>query len=105
VVPDRVAKFLTENSSLIMLGMGAGKYADAQYLFTEDVCGYGKNHKPRHGKIYRNLGPEQNRIQDERIAAFKDYKAEVASGAYPAPEHLVPIKDDEFDAFLKSVKK
>jgi 3-methyl-2-oxobutanoate hydroxymethyltransferase len=104
VVPDRIAQFLSENSSIIMLGMGAGKYADAQYLFTEDVCGYGKNHKPRHGKVYRQLGPELERIQAERIAAFKAYKADVDSGAYPASEHVVPIKDDEFSAFLKSVQ-
>ncbi|MGV8989608.1 MAG: 3-methyl-2-oxobutanoate hydroxymethyltransferase [Cypionkella sp.] len=58
VVPDRVAKMRTENSSLVMLGMGAEKCADAQYMFTEDVCGYGKSHKPRHGNVYRNLGPE-----------------------------------------------
>jgi len=104
VVPDRVAKFLTENSSLVMLGMGAGKYADAQYLFTEDVCGYGVNHKPRHGKIYRNFAPELQRLQNERIAAFKEFKANVDSSGYPAPEHAVPIKDGEFESFLKAVK-
>jgi 3-methyl-2-oxobutanoate hydroxymethyltransferase len=104
VVPDRVAKFLSKNSSLVMLGMGAGKYADAQYLFTEDVCGYGKNHRPRHGKVYRNFGPELERLQNERIAAFKEYKADVDSGSYPSAEHTVLIKDDEFDAFLKATK-
>lgn len=104
VVPDRVGKFLSENSSLVMLGMGAGKYADAQYLFTEDVCGYGQNHKPRHGKVYRNLGPELERLQNERIAAFKEFKADVDAGGYPAAEHSVPIKDEAFEAFLKSVE-
>jgi len=105
VVPDRVAKFLTENSSLIMLGMGAGKHADAQYLFTEDVCGYGVNHKPRHGKVYRELGPELQRIQNERVAAFKEFNADVVGGGYPGPEHTVPVSDDEFEAFLKAVEK
>ena len=89
---------------VIMLGMGAGKHADAQYLFTEDVCGYGKNHKPRHGKVYRNFAPELERLQNERIAAFKEYKAEVDSGAYPEPEHVVPIQDSEFDAFLSQAE-
>ena len=60
--PTASAKYLSENSSLIMLGMGAGKYADAQYLFTEDICGYGRNHKPRHGKAYRNFAPEFERL-------------------------------------------
>jgi 3-methyl-2-oxobutanoate hydroxymethyltransferase len=104
VVPDRVAKFLTENSSLVMLGMGAGKYADAQYLFTEDVCGYGKNHKPRHGKIYRNFAPQLEQLQQERIAAFSEFKADVGSGSYPAAEHTVPIAQSEFDAFLTAAK-
>ena len=105
VVPDRIGKFLTENSSIIMLGMGAGKYADAQYLFTEDVCGYDKNHKPRHGKVYRHLGPKMEQLQNERIAAFEDYKADVENGGYPAAEHSVPIKDEEYEAFLKTIKE
>ena len=85
----KISKFLTENSSLIMLGMGAGQHADAQYLFTEDVCGYGKNHKPRHGKMYRNFAPELERLQSERIAAFKEFKADVDQGGYPGAEHSV----------------
>lgn len=104
VVPDRVAKFLTENSALVMLGMGAGRYADAQYLFTEDVCGYGRNHKPRHGKVYRNFAPELERLQAERIAAFREFRAEVDEGSYPAPEHIVPIGDAEFEAFLEAAR-
>ena len=103
VVPDRVAKHLTENTGLIMLGMGAGRYADAQYLFTEDVCGYGANHKPRHGKVYAALGAKMRELQAARIQAFRDYKADVDSGGYPAAEHSVPIRDDEFDAFLKAI--
>lgn len=104
VVPDRVAKFLSENSSLVMLGMGAGEYTDAQYLFTEDVCGYGKNRKPRHGKVYRNLAPDLARLQSERIAAFRAFKADVETGEYPAEDHTVSIKDEEFAAFMKRVE-
>lgn len=104
VVPARVARFLSENSSLVMLGMGAGKYADAQYLFTEDVCGYGNNHKPRHGKVYRRFAPELERLQQERVAAFKEFKADVAAGGYPAAEHSISLNDDEFDAFVKAVE-
>lgn len=100
VVPDRVAQFLTENSSLVMLGMGAGKHADAQYLFTEDICGYGKNHKPRHGKVYRNFAPELARLQTERIAAMKAFKADIESGGYPTADHSVSINDEDFAAFV-----
>lgn len=44
------------------------------------------------------------RIQNERIAAFRDYRADVIGGGYPAAEHTVPIKDEEFDAFVKLTK-
>ncbi|MCG6883597.1 MAG: 3-methyl-2-oxobutanoate hydroxymethyltransferase [Silicimonas sp.] len=103
VVPARVAKFLTENSSLIMLGMGAGKYTDAQYLFTEDICGYGVNHKPRHGKVYAELGPKLKAIQDERVSAMKAFKSDVDAGGYPEAGHTIPIKDDEFVTFMQKV--
>ena len=100
VVPDRVAAEITKRTSLIMLGMGAGPAADAQYLFSEDVLGHTAEHKPRHAKTYRNFAAEYERLQNERIAAFKEFIADVNSGAYPAAEHVVPIRDEEFARFM-----
>ncbi|MEZ4726248.1 MAG: 3-methyl-2-oxobutanoate hydroxymethyltransferase [Caldilineaceae bacterium] len=103
VVPDRVAKYIAENTSVLMLGMGAGPWADAQYLFAEDVLGYNLGHKPRHAKSYRNFAAEYARLQQERIAAFREFIDDVKDAVYPAPEHVVPIKDEEFDAFVAQV--
>ncbi len=103
VVPDRVATEISKRTSLVMLSMGAGPGGDAQYLFAEDVLGYTRGHKPRHAKQYRNFRSEYERLQQERVAAFKEFKADVDSGAYPAPEHLVPIADKEFAEFLKQL--
>jgi len=99
VVPDRVAEFISQNTTMLMLGMGAGSGADAQYLFTEDVLGHTDGHKPRHAKTYRNFAAEFARLQQERIAAFKEFVADVNSGAYPQPQHSVPINDAQFDSF------
>ena len=104
VVPDRVALEISKRTNLVLLGMGAGPYADAQYLFAEDVLGYTRGHKPRHAKTYRDFRSEMDRLQAERIAAFSEFKADVDTGAYPAPEHSVTIKDDEFDAFLSGLE-
>ncbi len=103
VVPDRVAAEISKRTKLMMLGMGAGPYADAQYLFAEDVLGYTRGHKPRHARTYRNFRAELDRLQGERIAAFTEFNADVASGAYPAPSHIVPIADAEFESFLKAL--
>lgn len=104
VVPDRVALEISKRTNLVLLGMGAGPYADAQYLFAEDVLGYTRGHKPRHAKTYRDFRSELDRLQAERIAAFAEFKADVDSGAYPAAEHSVTIKDDEFDTFVRGLK-
>ena len=100
VVPDRVALEISKRTNLVLLGMGAGPYADAQYLFAEDVLGYTRGHKPRHAKTYRDFRSEMDRLQVERIAAFAEFKADVDTGAYPAADHSVTMKDDEYQAFL-----
>ena len=100
VVPDRVALEISKRTNLVLLGMGAGPYADAQYLFAEDVLGYTRGHKPRHAKTYRDFRSEMDRLQAERIAAFAEFKADVDTGAYPAADHSVTMKDDEYQAFL-----
>lgn len=103
VVPDRVGAEIARRSPLVFLGMGAGGGADAQYLFAEDVLGTGVARRPRHAKRYRDFAAEYARLQAERIAAFGEFKADVASGAYPAAEHVVPIADAEFADFLAAL--
>lgn len=100
VVPDRVAAEISKRTPLVILGMGAGSGADAQYLFAEDVLGYTRGHKPRHAKTYRDFAAEYARLQKERVAAFSEFRADVNAGAYPAPEHQVAIDDVEFERFL-----
>lgn len=103
VVPDRVALELSKRTNLVLLGMGAGPYADAQYLFAEDVLGYTRGHKPRHAKTYRDFRSEMDRLQAERIAAFAEFKADVDTGVYPTADHAVTMKDDEYQAFLSGL--
>lgn len=103
VVPDRVGEYISQNTSMIMLGMGAGPGADAQYLFAEDVLGHTDGHKPRHAKTYRNFAAEYSRLQQERIAAFREFIADVYTGIYPQPQHNVAIADGEFEAFIAGI--
>jgi 3-methyl-2-oxobutanoate hydroxymethyltransferase len=99
VVPDRLGEIISRNTPMIMLGMGAGPGADAQYLFAEDVLGCTDGHRPRHAKTYRNFAAEYARLQAERIAAFREFIADVNTGAYPQTQHNVPMQDVEFEAF------
>ena len=103
VVPAAIGKELSRRSTLVTFGMGAGGGTDAQYLFAEDVLGYTRGHKPRHAKTYRNFAAEYERLQRERISAFAEFAADVASGDYPAPHHDVGIPEAELASFLRSL--
>jgi 3-methyl-2-oxobutanoate hydroxymethyltransferase len=100
VVPDRLGALISANTPMIMLGMGAGPGADAQYLFAEDVLGCTDGHKPRHAKTYRNFATEYARLQQERIGAFREFIADVNTGAYPQPAHNVQMADADYASFV-----
>ncbi len=104
VVPEGVASEIARHTSLILLSMGAGAGTDAQYLFAEDVLGYTRGHCPRHAKVYRNFRAEFDQLQQERIAAFREFRRDVETGTFPEPKHLVSIADDEFAAFLEGLR-
>ncbi len=99
VVPEALGAFISANTPMLMLGMGAGAGADAQYLFAEDVLGYTTGHRPRHAKVYRDFAAEHARLQQERIAAFREFRADVDQARYPEPRHVVPMDEDEFRVF------
>ncbi|PBB97729.1 3-methyl-2-oxobutanoate hydroxymethyltransferase [Mesorhizobium sp. WSM3862] len=105
VVPASVASAISRRTPLIMISMGAGAGCDAQYLFAEDVLGSNRGHYPRHAKRYRDFAAEFDRLQSERIAAFREYADDIQSGAYPEPRHMVETDAYEmrkFEAFLAS---
>jgi len=105
VVPVEVADEISRRTSLFMISMGAGTGCDAQYLFAEDVLGSNRGHMPRHSKVYRNFAAEFERLQSERVAAFKEYVADVESGAYPGPRHLVRMAAEELELFRSELSR
>lgn len=103
VVPQEVATAISERLDILLWSMGAGGGCDAQYLFAEDILGEGKSRVPRHAKIYRDFAAEYARLQAERVAAFTEFAADVESGAFPESSHVVRMKDDEHEKFLRGI--
>lgn len=99
VVPAEIAKAIAERTSLFLISMGGGTGGHAQYLFADDVLGQTAGHVPRHAKAYRNFRVEYDRLQAERIAAFGEFRSDVASGAYPEDRHIVHADDAVVDQF------
>jgi len=105
VVPGEVAAAISGRTKMLMLGMGAGSGCDAQYLFSADVLGSNRGHYPRHAKVYRNFAAEHDRLQQERIAAYGEFVADVTAGTYPATAHTVGIEASELQEFLNDLDK
>jgi 3-methyl-2-oxobutanoate hydroxymethyltransferase len=105
VVPVEVATELSKRTSLLVWSMGAGAGCDAQYLFSNDILGYTEGHIPRHSKVYRDFRAEYDRLQLERISAFKEFVNDVDTGVFPDTSHLVHMDNDELDRFFEGLDK
>lgn len=99
VVPEEVATEISKRANILIWSMGAGAGCDAQYLFSNDILGYTDGHIPRHSKTYRDFRAEYVRLQTERVAAFREFVADVDTGAFPEEKHLVHMNADELADF------
>jgi 3-methyl-2-oxobutanoate hydroxymethyltransferase len=100
VVPVEVATEISRRMTRLSLwSMGSGAGCDAQYLFAMDVLGSNRNHVPRHAKVYRDFALEYDRLQAERVAAFREYSRDVNSGTFPEERHVVHMANDELERF------
>lgn len=105
VVPTEVASEISRRMKRLSLwSMGAGAGCDAQYLFAMDILGTNRGHMPRHSKVYRNFAAEYDRLQRERVAAFREFIDDVQSGSFPEHQHLVHMNDSELRSFLSQVE-
>ena len=105
VVPPKVASVITQKVDIMTLSMGSGSGCDGQYLFANDVLGYTSGHMPRHARIYKNFKKEYERLQNERVEAFKAFHADTVNEKFDDPKITVGIEDNEYEKFLKLSEK
>ena len=96
LVPHQLATYLCKHTSLFLMSLGSGSGCDSQFLFSDDILSDYDERIPRHAKAYRNFLKEYQRLQQERIEAFKEYATDVKSGRFPEPRHLVAMDEAEF---------
>jgi 3-methyl-2-oxobutanoate hydroxymethyltransferase len=103
LVPHRLASYLCKKTSLFLMSLGSGAGCDSQFLFSDDILGDYDERIPRHAKAYRNFRREYQRLQEERVAAFKEYAADVQSGRFPDAGRLVSMDEKVFKKLVKSI--
>lgn len=80
-VPEEVAQAITEQSSVPVIGIGAGRYVDGQVLVFHDLLSIGGTFSPSFVKRYAEVG---KLIQQ----GIHQYVEEVKNRSFPKEEHV-----------------
>jgi 3-methyl-2-oxobutanoate hydroxymethyltransferase len=88
---------------MLLMSLGSGSGCDTQFLFSDDILGDYDERPPRHAKAYRNFAAEHRRLQAERLAAFREYIADVNEGRFPERSHLVEMEAAQLDEVVRSL--
>lgn len=105
LVPHKLASYLCRKTSMILMSLGSGSGCDSQFLFSDDILGDYDERIPRHAKSYRNFRGEFQRLQNERIAAFKEYAADVVNGRFPESGHLIGMDEEALKEAVASIEE
>jgi 3-methyl-2-oxobutanoate hydroxymethyltransferase len=80
MVPSETAKRATELLTIPTIGVGAGPHVDGQLMVWTDFAGLTGGRVPRFVKRYADL-------RGVLTKAVEDFRSDVETGVYPAPEH------------------
>jgi 3-methyl-2-oxobutanoate hydroxymethyltransferase len=81
MVPEDIAKTVSDALRIPTIGIGAGRHTDGQILVWTDMLGVNTGRVPRFVKQFANLG----QAMVEGVARYRD---DVRNGSFPAEEHV-----------------
>ena len=93
-VPAPLAKLITEQTDALTIGIGAGNGCDGQVLVYQDMLGFTGGFVPEFVKQYADL-------HSVMLEAFKQYKEECASRAFPEASQTYAISDEVMQALFE----
>jgi 3-methyl-2-oxobutanoate hydroxymethyltransferase len=81
MVPETLAKEITESISVPTIGIGAGRYCDGQVLVINDLLGIDERFNPKFLKKYADISTLARN-------SFNEYNREVKEGKFPAEDNI-----------------
>ncbi|HPD05800.1 MAG TPA: 3-methyl-2-oxobutanoate hydroxymethyltransferase, partial [Spirochaetota bacterium] len=81
MVPEPLAKEITQRLAIPTIGIGAGRYCDGQVLVIHDLLGLNKGFNPKFLKRYADLYTISQQ-------AIQNYHKEVKEHTFPAEENV-----------------
>ena len=85
-IPASLARIITQNLDVPIIGIGAGPDCDGQVLVSYDLLGMIEKFKPKFAKRYANLSSQMK----EAFTAFKD---DVEKRIFPTQEHTFSMDE------------
>jgi 3-methyl-2-oxobutanoate hydroxymethyltransferase len=86
-VPWQLAKAISEQLSIPVIGIGAGKFCDGQVLVYHDVMGLYTGKRPKFVKQYAEA-------RNEMVKGITDYISEVKQGSFPEEKHSFTMSEE-----------
>jgi 3-methyl-2-oxobutanoate hydroxymethyltransferase len=96
-VPAPLGKLVADAVKVPVIGIGAGPDVDGQVLVTHDMIGLFDKFVPKFVKQYTN-------IRKVILEALGEYKEEVISVKFPAPEHSFKMPEEALDQLKKLIE-
>jgi len=84
-VPNEASSAVVEAVDVPVIGCGGGTACHGHVVVTHDMLGIGTGQPPRFVPVLASIG-------DDIEAAMRRYVDDIASGAYPAPEHVYGMR-------------
>jgi 3-methyl-2-oxobutanoate hydroxymethyltransferase len=92
LIPEELAKQVTQAIAAPTIGIGAGRHADGQVLVICDVLGFTEANF-RHNRRYRDVGSDMR-------AAATAYVQDVRTGAFPTDANVFHMPKEELAALV-----
>jgi 3-methyl-2-oxobutanoate hydroxymethyltransferase len=98
LVPEEVAKKLTEELRIPTIGIGSGRFCDGQVLVINDMLGWFKDFSPKHTKKYANLS-------EVIFSSVNEYVSDVKNGTFPGEGNVFHLKKEvDFEKIIRKLK-
>jgi 3-methyl-2-oxobutanoate hydroxymethyltransferase len=95
-VPAQLAQLISERLDIPTIGIGAGIGCDGQVLVTHDLIGQFDRFTPSFVRQYAQ-------IHKIVLEAMENYAQDVADKHFPAEEHSIFMKEDEWQELLEEL--